>query len=99
MILALAWLTVSTPFVFAEQQRQAAMALETSPGETEECFDPFASTTEEKTEGGANTLSEFLHDHHIHLSGSDLPLKHEKCHTANVYVAYHGELLSPPPEA
>lgn len=99
MIMALAWLTVSTPFVFMQQQKmmQEKTAAVNEPA-AEEIPNPFANTTEEKKETGANILSEYLHEQHNHSEYTDGLLKHNKCHTAEVYVAFHGELLSPPPE-
>jgi hypothetical protein len=59
---------------------------------------PFSTTTEEKNEGGVSPLSEYLHDlnsmnHHFIVLTSI-----HKCHTSDLYYAYHPELLSPPPE-
>ena len=96
MIIALLWLTVSTPFVFASQQAQQK-EIQKQTGSNED-KNPFSTTTEEKNESSASTLSEYLHDlnsmnHHF------IVLKRiYKCYIFNVYYAYHPELLSPPPE-
>lgn len=95
MMLALAWLTVSIPFVYNQQQKFASEIT----SQTEESNNPFANTTEEKTESGNNTLSEYLHDVHVNLQYIEAPGKYSKCHPSNLYYAFHPELISPPPEA
>lgn len=96
MIMALVWLTISTPFVFASQQAQQK-EIQKQAGSSED-RNPFSTTTEEKNEGSVNTLSEYLHDlnsinhHFIVLT------RIYKCHTSDLYYAYHPELISPPPE-
>lgn len=100
MLLALAWLTVSAPFVNAAQQQQEKLTQQYQfPEGAEEDYNPFASTNEEKTESGSNTLSEeYLHHaHHIDHHSVTL-VKYYKCHPDNEYIAYHPEFFSPPPE-
>lgn len=100
MMLALAWLTVSTPFAFMQQQKlaQEKMNYYTDRYAAEEIPNPYSNTTEEKTETSVNTLSEYLHDvHSFSEYKHDLP-QHNRRHLTDVYVAFHGELLSPPPE-
>lgn len=101
MILTLLWLTVSAPFVFSSQQQrvqQQKEAANTLPADNEEeTSNPFGNNTEEKNPTSTNFSEEYLHD-----SGTDahtLPVisafnKNEK---AALYVAFHGELLVPPP--
>jgi hypothetical protein len=96
MMLALAWLTVSIPFVYnSQQQYQQVTQMETG---VEEEANPFANTTEEKSESGANTLSEYLHDMHNQASYDVVLDKYSKCHPSDLYYAFHPELISPPPE-
>src|SRR5687767_9575398 len=73
MILTLAWLTVSLPFVNAAQQQgtEQSSSLSDNPLDAEEednnnsNNNPFGNTTEEKTSSSFNSLSEeFLHDSH-----------------------------------
>ena len=96
MIITLVWLTVSPPFVFASQQAQRK-EIQKQAGNSEN-KNPFSTTTEEKNESSVSTLSEYLHDlnsvnhHFIVLT------RIYKCHTADLYYAFHPELLSPPPE-
>lgn len=97
MILSLAWLTVSTPFVYKAQQetaKQQALAVT----DEEDASNPFANTTEEKTPNSLTALSEYLHEaatiqHPVQIISSCFPV-----HSSSLYIAFHGELLSPPPE-
>jgi hypothetical protein len=99
MMFALAWLTVSTPFVYASQQQVAAQKAAANGTDTKGGSNPFANTIEEKPEGGANTLSEYLHDAHEHFHYVPAPEEYSKCHSFDLYYAFHPELISPPPEA
>ena len=100
MILTLVWLTVSTPFVNASQQQEQISSL-TLPADEEvpgsEDNNPFSNTTEEKTESGSSNLSEYLHNIHELTHPAGLLHQHDCTHHASVYVAFHGELLCPPP--
>lgn len=106
MVLALLWLTVSIPFVYAAKQVQAkyekmAMSSPDMPLNEEEAANPFGSTTEEKAPGGG-TISineEFLHDHHQSEYFFAIKSQYHKCENADTYLAFHGELLVPPPNA
>ena len=104
MILALLWLTVSAPFVFASQQHLAKYeksAKADSPVENteEETTNPLTNTTEEKapTSSSSSFSEEYLHDHHTTDVFYSIVLQFHKCEHADIYVAYHGELLVPPP--
>lgn len=94
MLLALTWLTVSTPFVYAHQQAMEQLSL----ADEDEIDNPFATTTEEKTESGVNTLSEYLHEHEIANQTFITLTSFYKCHSADVYIAYHPEYVCPPPD-
>lgn len=103
MILALLWLTISIPFVYASQQKNAQenhiqnLGTLISGAEEETC-NPLGSTTEEKSpNSGISFSEEFLHDHHgsDHFFLTD-PLYH-KCENADTYTAFHGEVQVPPP--
>lgn len=97
MLLALLWLTVSTPFVYAAQQKQTVV--EKSVSATEDDTNPLAGTNEEKSESGVNSLSEYLHECTMPASPAVPMVKWEKCHPSDLYFAYHPELLCPPPNA
>ena len=83
MVLALLWLTVSTPFVFASQQRLAEHKK--------------ANTTEEKNPSSTSLSEEFLHDHYTADHFFSIASQYHKCENADTYNAFHGELLVPPP--
>lgn len=104
MMLALGWLTISAPFVYKAQQEKNGItkAGRTLPvnGDEEDASNPFSNTTEEKTSTNLNTLSEeYLH--HTDIYDHSISVSSAYFKTANVkaYIAFHGELLSPPPEA
>ena len=100
MIIALVWLTVSTPYVYAAQTaKHAPVSQNCDNQQDEECPNPLTNTTEEKTESGVNNLSEYLHEAHILEHGFTIIEKYEKCHADDLYFAYHPELISPPPDA
>src|SRR5688572_22322877 len=100
MLLALAWLTISLPFVFEDQLnlKELTSKADIIPS-PEEDTNPLTGTTEEKTEGGVNNLSEYLHDLHLVAQHSSLIIKFYKCHPSDLYFEFHPELISPPPEA
>ncbi len=100
MVLALLWLTVSIPFVNAAQQQQKVYSLVTPfdeeiPGSEES--NPPGNTTEEKAEAGSNSLSEYLHHIHELIHPAGTLHRHNCSHDFDVYVAFHGEMLCPPP--
>lgn len=102
MILALLWLTVSAPFVQAAQQALAAYelaadsSLPVGTGD-EENSNPFGSATEEKAPSSTNFSEEYLHDHHTGDHAFMITLQYNKQADARTYIAFHGELLVPPP--
>lgn len=104
MIVALLWLTISTPFVFASQQhlaKQEKSNKATAPvsDNEEETTNPFGNSTEEKSPTtSTNSVSEeYLHDHCTLDYFFTIALQYHKCENAGTYTAYHGELLVPPP--
>jgi hypothetical protein len=102
MMLMLTWLTVCTPVVYNWQLKQKAEAVakeKTGAGENEMTGNPLSNTNEEKTETGVSLLSEYLHSaEEPHRPFSCLSIR-SKCKQDAEYIAFHGELLSPPPEA
>lgn len=102
MILALLWLTISAPFVYANWQEHASENRVANndclPSGGEEDANPFSNTTEEKSPN--STFSEeYLHDHHASDCFFSIILRQHKCENADTYHAFHGELLVPPPNA
>jgi hypothetical protein len=104
MILALLWLTISAPFVIAAQQEltkqdKTANAGFPLAGNEEETANPFGNTTEEKSPSSSSFSEEYLHDHHKADYFFSIISRYHKCDDADTYIAYHGELLVPPPNA
>ncbi len=101
MIVMLLWLTISAPFVFAAQQElaQTEKASSAVPDNEEESSDPFGNNTEEKAPSGTSFSEEYLHDHSLHEYFSLNTLTHYGCGNTGTYIAFHGELLVPPPNA
>lgn len=101
MILALVWLTVSAPFVYEAQIEQAqwesaTAPLPDNPVDNEEA-NPFSNSTEEKAPGANSFSEEYLHGSHDQASAGNDKLSHQSRHVYDVYVAFHGEMLCPPP--
>ena len=98
MLLALAWLTISLPFVYADQQAQKAAVEKQQNPKASDDNNSLTNTTEEKSENGVNTLSEYLHEVHHTEHLSTQIIQFHKCHSADVYLAFHPDLISPPPD-
>jgi hypothetical protein len=97
MVLALLWLTISTPFVYQAQKVQKETQKQTRQGDDK--TNPFSNTTEEKNESGVNTLSEYLHDPlSIETDFTTLTRLYQR-YPCIIFPEHHPELLSPPPEA
>jgi cytoskeletal protein RodZ len=103
MILALVWLTVSTPFVYAAQQELAKQKTEkaASPltANEEESSNPFGNSSEEKAPGNTSLSEEFIHNNYRVYFFFSVTTQYHKCENADTYTAFHGELLVPPPNA
>lgn len=99
MMLALAWLTVCLPYV-NEQQRAAKTVIEkTADDAADDSGNPLTNTNEEKNESGVSLLSEYLHEQHEMAHNFITLSTFYKCHPSDLYLAYHPELLIPPPNA
>jgi len=96
MALTLLWLTISLPFVYTSQQE--AQKIEASAA-TSNDDNPLASTTEEKAPSPTTLSEEYLH----HTDEQEHPWtaiqNHHRHFTSSLYIAFHGELISPPPDA
>lgn len=99
MLVLLTWLTVCLPFVNESQQVAKAQTEQGSKETKSDNNNPLNNTNEERSESGTSLLSEYLHEapvmecHFITLSSS------LKGHPAAVYIAFHPDLVIPPPEA
>ncbi len=102
MILALLWLTISIPFVYAGQQElskhekltNAATPLSATE---EENANPFGNNTEEKAPNSTSFSEEYLHDNHKSDCLFSARLPYHKGENADAYTAFHGEVQVPPP--
>ena len=103
MILALLWLTISAPFVYASLQEHASEDkienIDSPFSANEEDTNPFGNTTEEKAPSSSSFSEEYLHDHHSTDCFFAIIMRQHKCENADTYHAFHGELLVPPPNA
>lgn len=99
MILALLWLTVSAPFIAVKQQELNKSAQTTMPfsAADDEAANPFGNSTEEKAPSTTTLSEEFLHDSHLQDHFFSIILPAYSHISSGTYVAFHGELLVPPP--
>lgn len=101
-IMALSWLTVSAPFLYAAQQELAQQnkmektAYPLTAGEEETPNAP-GNNAEEKTPGNQTVSEEFLHEYQITKHFLIEVSQYHKSENADTYIAFHGELLVPPP--
>jgi hypothetical protein len=98
LVLTLLWLTISTPFVNEARTVKKEMAKLCGKQAIED-NNPFSNTTEEKNESSFNSLSEYLHEVHIHEPVVTLLTRDFKCHRSDTYLAFHPDLLIPPPKS
>jgi hypothetical protein len=101
MLVAFLWLTIGASFLSVEQQKQLSNRItsKNDADDSEKSSTPFENTPEEKTETSSNAFSEeYLREDTEHFSYADIPLKHNKCHFADAFVAFYGESASQPPE-
>jgi len=105
MIFALLWLTISAPFVYNSQQKLAkpdkiAIASVSNIGNEEEPINPFDNNTEEKVPYNGNSFSEeYLHDTYETEYFPPTEWQSHKYESISTYIAFHGEILVPPPNA
>lgn len=102
MILTLLWLTVSTSFLVSAQQELASQGKSSNASfplsaNEEESSSPFGSTTEEKAPSGNSLSEEYLHDVDHEEYFRLTSLQYDMRYAPGVYIAFHGELLVPPP--
>ncbi|RYY41728.1 MAG: hypothetical protein EOO08_00960 [Chitinophagaceae bacterium] len=103
LMLALLWLSVSTPFVYRFQQQQkaakAALTHEKGSDADEDSGNPLSNTNEEKTESGVSMPQEYLHEPiHLHHPLALLDLQYHS-YAQDDFVAFHPEFITPPPDA
>jgi len=103
MIFALLWITVSAPFVYSCQQKLAKLNKMTilsvcNTGNEEGTPNPLDNNTEEKVATDGNSFSEeYLPNNYKTDYLSYIALQSPKCENTSTYIAFHGEILVPPP--
>ena len=98
MMCTLLWLTVSASLILdAQQELSSKCSPTTAQQAAEESANPFAGLNEEKS--STNALSEYLHEPLIVSELNTPDTEHGNHDGSDIYIAYYGELISPPPEA
>lgn len=103
MIVTLLWMTVSAPFVVAGRQAAAAEKqmqwADLVDSEDQSSCNPFGNNTEEKVPCSTSFSEEYLHHTDESFHAAELASQHTRCQAVKEYVAFHGEMLCPPPNA
>jgi hypothetical protein len=103
LVLTLIWLTISTPFIISfyqelAKQHKMANSISALNGNEEETSNPLSNNTEEKAPNSGNSFSEeYLHIQHITHPDFSKISQYHKWENADIYIAFHGELIVPPP--
>lgn len=97
MLALLTWLTVCLPFVAESQKAYKAQTEQTGKGAKSD--NPLNNTNEERSESGTSLLSEYLHEMPVLERHFVLLTSFFKGHPSDIYIAYHPDLVIPPPEA
>jgi hypothetical protein len=99
MIMALVWLTVSAPFVYAARQKALAeKSMKCERSSDDKTSNPLGNNTEEKAPSGTSSFSEeYLHHSDELFHAAEIFLSYHAPHDVAEYRAFHGELLCPPP--
>ncbi len=107
MLFLLAWLTVCLPYVNESRsavKAQVVLSSEEVP-ETEDNrllnddSNPLNNTNEEKSESGSSLPSEYLHHGFVLEHRFSHTVSLHKYHPSDLYIAFHPEMIIPPPEA
>ena len=99
MVITLAWLTICLPYV-SESQQDAEIQIEASTDDGgDDGNNPLSNTNEEKTESGTSLLAEYLQENELAEHNFITLSSFYKCHPSDLYLAYHPDLIIPPPEA
>ena len=96
-MLLLAWLTVCLPYVNEKQQAVKSSTEKTSENKANS-GNPLNNTNEERSESGVSLLSEYLHEAPVIEHHFTLVSTFYKCHPSDLYIAYHPDLIIPPPK-
>lgn len=103
MVLALLWLTVSAPFIYACQQElmKDCKISQVNPlvDNEDDTSGAMSNSTEEKSPNTSSFSEEYLHDQHAADYLFTIALQYHKFENAGTYIAYHGEVQVPPPNS
>lgn len=104
LVVILTWLTVSMPFVLDMklklQKAQVANNTSSAPaGKSSALNNLLAIPSEEKTETVSDSFSEYLHHAEAENHSLHIPVVYHFSPSTALYIAFHGELLTPPPNA
>ena len=102
LIVTLMWLTVSTPFIMSMQQNAGTDDISVSwpcSDADEDNADGSGNNAEEKAASGSNLSEEFLHEHDFANNYFTISTLNHRQENTDVYIAFHGELHAPPPNA
>lgn len=101
MLVTFLWFTIGATFVAVEQMKFSTTTTATRNYNTdvENTPDPFANSSEEKTENSPGVFEyEYLGEDNEHLLRTSSATKNHKYHNAEIFSAFYGESVSPPPE-
>lgn len=97
MMLALLWLTVSLPVVNEYFQKATSSSIAYNDN-NEDGTNPLVNTNEEKTSNFTFSEEYLHHQEFIVCYPPFVPQVVHAMYQAPLYIAFHGELISPPPE-
>ena len=98
MLTALAWLTVCLPVVNKAQKQYQQIAKQSGTSKAGDNTNPLSNTNEERSESGLSLLSEYLHEAPVMERRFVTLSRSYSCHPSGLYLAYHPELIIPPPK-
>ena len=103
MMLSLLWLTISTPFIYASHQNLVKQGkivkLSPNAGNEEEATNPFGNNTEKGPTDSNPFSEEYIHPAHRFEYFFSQEMQFHNCEKSGIYIAFHGEILVPPPNA
>jgi hypothetical protein len=101
MIVALLWITISNPFILTvtsqlDKHTNNQYSANPMAGNEEETSNPYGNNSEEKS--SVNSFSEeYLENHQTDEHLLSISSQYQNNENAAIYIAFHGELLLPPP--
>jgi len=94
----LLWLTIGLPVISRNIQKLKPVSFKESPLQTEDDQNPVSGGSEEKTAAAVTLSEEFLHHQEVTEGLFFIPCLPFFLSGQDTYLAYHGELYSPPPD-